>query len=275
MELKKEDYGQNLIYNKRIVLNRCIYNLVFFFTLFIITLISFNRIKIFIKMYQSFTSLFKFFGLEFYFICLLILLTYLFGIIIYIIIKEIKREEWYYNVLFISDKLDIISFICKCFSIILFVMIFFFNPCTVSGKSMYSTFDDGDRLICSNFLYQPKRGDVITFDATNYANKKFYIKRVVAIEGDVILYVDGVFYVNGKPEKRQGVSLSGFNNFISKLEFNEKKNGYVIPHNKIIVLGDNRGDSTDSRIFGLVDEKDIFGKVIIRLYPVNKIKIFN
>ena len=143
MELKKEDYGYNLIYRKRQVLNRYIYSIIFFFSLIITTLICFKRIKVFIKMYQSFTSFFKIFGLEFYFICLILVILYLFFIFGYIIYKEVKNDEWLYDIEYIQDKLDIFTFIIKCISVILFIMIFFFNPCTVSGRSMNDTFESG------------------------------------------------------------------------------------------------------------------------------------
>ena len=275
MELKKEDYGYNLIYRKRQVLNRYIYSIIFFFSLIITTLICFKRIKVFIKMYQSFTSFFKIFGLEFYFICLILVILYLFFIFGYIIYKEVKNDEWLYDIEYIQDKLDIFTFIIKCISVILFIMIFFFNPCTVSGRSMNDTFESGDRIICSNYCYIPSRGDVITFDATNYANDKvFFIKRIVAKEGDVILYINGTFYVNGKAEKRQGVSLDQFETLTYRLNYSSEKNGYVIPKNKLCVMGDNRSNSEDSRYFGLIDEKDVFGKVILRISPISSFKIF-
>ncbi|MCR5349757.1 MAG: signal peptidase I [Acholeplasmatales bacterium] len=274
MDLEKEDYGKNLIYTKRLVLNRYIYNIIFFFSMVLTNLICIRRIKVFIEMYQSFTSLFKIFGLEFYFICLIILIIYLVSIITYIIIKEIKNEEWLYKVIYISDKLDIFTFITKCVSVILFIMIFFFNPCTVSGLSMYDTFDNNDKIICSNYCYIPERGDVVTFDASDYTDNVFYIKRIVAKGGDTILYVDNTFYVNGKAEKRQGVDLNQFNNLVDGLTFNVKKNGYVIPKNKLVLMGDNRNNSMDSRYFGLVDKNDIFGKVILRISPIKDFKMF-
>ena len=276
-----EDFNLNYIINKRKEINKCIFNLVFFFALLITTLLSIKRLKLFIEMYESFSKFFNIFGIEFYFVSLTLLIIFFISMIVLIIYHDHNNKEWNSLLKNIFDKLDIFIFFLKCFSILLFIILFFINPCTISGKSMYSTFDDGEKIICSDFMYEPKRGDVITFDSSNYTNNKtFYIKRIIAVEGDKLSYdqVTTTFYVNGKKEKRQNVYYDEFLVLVNGLTLQSDEEYefgyYVIPKNEIVVLGDNRLNSLDSRKFGRIKEKDVFGKVIFRLYPLNKMKIY-
>lgn len=277
MQGLKEDDFYNSIIDKRKAIMSLIYNFVFFFTLLLITLISFKRIHVFAKMYDSFESGFQIFGLEFYFISLFLILIIDISLLSYILYFEIKNKEWLDNLKKITSKLDIFKFIFQCFSILLFIMVFFFNPCTISGDSMNPTFKNNQRIICTDFLYEPKKGDVITFDASDYntPNKAIYIKRIVAVEGDIINFDANMFLVNGKYEKRQGVTIYEFNNIVNGLEKKDYNGivGYKIPKNELVVLGDNRENSYDSGEFtnkdnrGTIYKKDIFGKVVFRLNP--------
>ena len=144
---------------------------------------------------------------------------------------------------------------------------------SIDIKSSNLNLQNNQRILCSDFLYEPKKGDVITFDASHYNTNSdaFYIKRVVAVENDYISFINNTLYVNGKKEKRQGISLQEFNNIVIGIEFTEK--GYKIPKGELVVLGDNRTNSWDSGEFtnkdgrGTIYKKDIFGKVVFRVYP--------
>ena len=93
------------------------------------------------------------------------------------------------------------------------------------------------------------------------------VKRIIGLPGEHIEYKDNILYVDGK--KISDSRSSSTKDF--KLEFI----GYdTIPKDMYLVLGDNRTNSSDSRTFGLVKKSDIIGKVNIRIYPFNKIKIF-
>ena len=170
---------------------------------------------------------------------------------------------------------DLVVFILSTFVCLFFIVMILLTPCNISGNSMNNTFQDGDRVLIWNIGYQPVRNDVVVFDATDYSSassQTFFIKRIIAKENDRIdyqvkdahsgwlyvndLYVQEVFkweYENLYPE---GLSFS---------------NSFLMPKDKILVMGDNRSNSTDSRSFGLVDEKDIVGKVLFRFYPFQKI----
>lgn len=150
-----------------------------------------------------------------------------------------------------------------------FIITQFIRPTLVRGESMYPTLKENDYLIINKMSYkvkEPKLGDVIVF-STNLkqenGEKKDLVKRVIAVEGDRIKIENSNVYVNDLLLEECYIH-------------NEYTDGYVnmiIPKNKVFAMGDNREESLDSRYeeVGLVDEKDIMGKVAVRLFPFNKI----
>ena len=110
----------------------------------------------------------------------------------------------------------------------------------------------------------PERGDIIVFKAKtrdDRSGKKRLIKRIIGVCGDKILIKNGKLYVNDRLQKEEYIG-------------GQKTCGYVnlvVPKKKVFCLGDNRGNSTDSRDIGCVSVKAIEGKALIRLYPFNKI----
>lgn len=244
--------------------------------IFILTLIFIRRLIVFGSIFFNSSGIIQIISLILYLISLVLLLIYYAYTFTVIIIKSKHNEDWYPEVSNIFSKLDLPSFVFKCISVLLFIFVFMFNPCTVSGSSMEDTFKNNDRIIASSFT-SIKNNDVIIFDASNYsANVAFYIKRVVASEGDEISYIGNNLYVNGKEDERGNVSASQYIHLMNsalKLSNQEESNvikSVIIPENKYLVLGDNRSNSLDSRFYGLVDRDDIYGEVIIRFYPFDK-----
>lgn len=150
-----------------------------------------------------------------------------------------------------------------------FVITQFIRPTLVRGESMYPTLEENDYLIINRITYKignPKPGDIIVF-STNLKQEngedKDLVKRVIATEGDHIKIEDSKVYVNDKLIEEAYIHE----------EYTEGSIDVTIPENKIFAMGDNREESLDSRYeeVGLVDEKDIMGKVMIRLFPFNKI----
>ena len=255
--------------------------------LIIMTILGIHRLFIFAEIFNSTSGFFQVFGILMYILAISLLFGYTTAILSYIIYCENRKikKEWAFFVGKLFAWFDIPAFILKCFAILLFIMIYMFNPCTVSGASMSPTFENGDKLIVSDFFYtDPKIDDVVIFDASNYGGQEaFYIKRVIATSGDTISFDSekNELLVNGKKEARQDIDLS---DYIHLQNLVQTENGdtltstpveVIIPKNKIIVLGDNRANSSDSRFFSkLVDVSDVYGRVIIRIYPLNKIRFF-
>ncbi|MET0649230.1 MAG: signal peptidase I [Pyrinomonadaceae bacterium] len=126
------------------------------------------------------------------------------------------------------------------------------------GTSMLPTVKDGDRLSLSRFdrgaEFDVKRGDIVLFLFPNDPDKA-YVKRLVGLPGETVELRDGRVFVNGQevPEPYVDPNLN--------LGRDSEPPVYVKPH-YYYVLGDNRDNSSDSRMWGLVPEKYILGKVL-------------
>ena len=106
--------------------------------------------------------------------------------------------------------------------------------------------------------------------ALYYADTKFLVKRVVGLPGETVEFKDNKLYINGKyyEEKYLGDDIVTDNFSLEELNYT------TIPDDMYLVLGDNRGDSMDSRDsdVGLIPKKDIYGKVRFKIWPINEFK---
>lgn len=161
---------------------------------------------------------------------------------------------------FFRDIFKYIIVIIVVFVLVLYVV----TLQQVVGPSMNPNYHDGDVLVLSKIHYKIfsiKRNDVISF---SYKNTKYLIKRVIGLPGETIEYKDNILYINGVSYKETIVDDLVTEDFTLK-----DISGYdVIPDNMYLVLGDNRGDSIDSRIIGLIDKSDIIGKAIFQVWPI-------
>lgn len=108
----------------------------------------------------------------------------------------------------------------------------------------------------------PKRGDIIVFDPPN-GDTKPYIKRVIATEGETVSFRDGFVYVNDIKLDEPYIS-SGITDC-------PQCDPVVVPKDSVFVLGDNRRNSSDSRVFGPVPIDNIIGKAIVTYWPLEDI----
>lgn len=150
-------------------------------------------------------------------------------------------------------------------AVIMLLLFIFLWPVSVVGVSMYPTLDDKDRVVISRFSAKTgmyERGDLIVFDADNY--KENMVKRVIAFGGDMLEIKDGKVFIN-EQELDEEYTLG----------YTEGDVNIKVPENTVYVMGDNRDDSIDSRVFGPIDSDDIYGKVIFRFFPFNKATLFD
>lgn len=135
----------------------------------------------------------------------------------------------------------------------------------VNGESMEPTLHDQEYMLVNKtaYLFQaPQRGDVIVFQAPPSPGDD-YVKRIVAIPGDIISVIDQKVIVDG-------VTLH--ENYINQ---NDPYNPYppilrhILSANQYFVMGDNRGNSSDSRQWGIVPRANILGKVMMVYWPFN------
>jgi signal peptidase I len=143
----------------------------------------------------------------------------------------------------------------------------------VDGQSMYSTLHDKDVLFVekiSTLTHSYKRGQIVIFDSKNL-NKDIYVKRVIGIQGDEIEVKNGKVYLNGEDLKEDYLDA---NTITNPGPFLLKNGKYKVEEGYVFVLGDNRGDSVDSRMLGPINIKDIKGHAVVRVYPFDKMRTF-
>ena len=158
--------------------------------------------------------------------------------------------------------------------IIAAIILAFFKPIIVQQESMQPNFYSGDYLITSRKAYrlfgQPERGDVIVFKSHLYDEKgkqKNLIKRIIGLPGDTVEIKNGDVYINGELLQEEYVAEQGLSGEMEAV---------TVPEGRLFVMGDNRRVSQDSRSpeVGTIEMDSIVGKVVLRLYPFNQIKVF-
>lgn len=155
--------------------------------------------------------------------------------------------------------------------IIVFMFVISFQP--IAGNSMVPNLEEGEVIVFSKFAYKfekPKRNEIVNVKV----NKKSYVKRVIGLPGEKIEYMKGKIYIDDVPFKEpflgEGIVTSNF--LFEDICTKEDCPDGVIPEGMYLVLGDNRPESDDSRnpLFGLVPLKNVKGKLLFRIWPVNK-----
>jgi len=157
---------------------------------------------------------------------------------------------------------DIIEYVVIIIAVLLFRH-FILSPIRVSGASMQPTLYDGDIMILNKIGYSLNglnRFDIVVID---YDGEKI-IKRVIGLPGDYVEYKDNLLYINNELVK-EDFKREDTSDFIL-----EMLGESIIPKGKYLVLGDNRPISKDSRIIGLIDEKDIEGYTKFVIFPFKR-----
>jgi len=173
---------------------------------------------------------------------------------------EKKKESWQ------KGLLDSLHDVVYMLSAVIVIFLVVFRIVIVSGTSMNNTLYDGDYLLLlSNvFYHNPKQGDIIVASKSSFENGEPIIKRVIATEGQTvdIDFVKGIVSVDGVPLDEPYTLTATKTD--EGMDF-----PLVVKPGCIFVMGDNRNDSKDSRDpeIGLIDTREIVGKVIFRFLP--------
>jgi signal peptidase I len=149
-----------------------------------------------------------------------------------------------------------------------------------SGSMEYSLMP-GDRVIVDKTAYgvrvpltkidmfgaaTPRRGDIAVFDSPRDGTR--LIKRIVAIGGDSVSLVNGQLTINGQPLGDRKVEHFGDRNALLDMDDGGGPDikDMQIPPGKVLAIGDHRGNSLDGRFWGLIDERELFGRAIAIYY---------
>jgi len=151
------------------------------------------------------------------------------------------------------------------------IRVFVISPFVVDGESMHPTFENLDYLIIDEILYNfraPARGDVIVFRYPSNPSI-FYIKRVIGIPGETVSINHGVVTIT----TADGKSFALDEPYIVNEDATYTKD-VSLNQEEYFVMGDNRPNSSDSRVWGPLPKKDIIGRVDLRLLPISLIGFF-
>ena len=164
-----------------------------------------------------------------------------------------------------SFFLDVLQVIVFAISLFLFLYLLVMQPHKIKGDSMQPNYPNGEYLLTDKVTYrfnEPKRGDVIVFEAPNGYDE--YIKRIIGLPGETVSLKNGHVYINHKLLKEDYISDSVATNGNLFLKDNEE---VKVPPNNYFVLGDNRPYSSDSRSWGFVARNKITGRAWFIYWP--------
>lgn len=163
--------------------------------------------------------------------------------------------------------------------VLFFILLLFFmnfGRHKVDGQSMAPTFETNDRIILTKNT-KPSRYAIISFEAT-YEKNTSYVKRIIGMPGDRIDVSGTKLYLLPRENEKDNAGNLNEGNLdgtisidISEPVAKELSEYERIPKNEYFVQGDNRVHSDDSRIFGLINKKQIEGVVVYRYYPFSKV----
>ena len=188
--------------------------------------------------------------------------------------RNLMQRQWFQTVLWIFFVLLLVFFTTR----------FIGQRAVVDGPSMESTLHDGDNMILDKISYRfsdPERYDIVVFPGQldEAGNKTMYIKRIIGLPGETVEIKDGKIYIDGLVLNTDIYAKDGITE-----EGSPEFNNITLKENEYYCLGDNREVSEDSRYIGPVylDRElfhsvalhEIIGKIRIRVFPFNKIKIF-
>ena len=167
---------------------------------------------------------------------------------------------------------EIIRFSIIALLIVLPIRWFVAQPFIVSGASMEDTFHNNEYLIVDQLTYhfeEPERGDVVIFRYPKDPSK-YFIKRVIGLPGDTIS-IEGTVVTITNEENPDGFVLQ--EPYVEKME-QETYLAQKLGDGEYFVMGDNRDHSSDSRVWGVLDQDKIVGRALLRLFPFTKASVF-
>jgi len=189
-----------------------------------------------------------------------------------------------------GSLVELVMIVAVALGLALGIQAFLVKPFRIPSESMVPTLEIGQRVLVDRVSYRfgdPDRGDIVVFkppagadrnacgarhpsdtacpEPTEGRSETNFIKRVVGVPGDRLKVIDGAVYIDGKRQEQDYARLDaqcGICNLPQEI---------VIPDGHYFMMGDNRGESADSREWGPVPKKWIIGKAFMTYWPPNRI----
>jgi signal peptidase I len=158
---------------------------------------------------------------------------------------------------------EIVVIVAAAFILAMLIQLFLVKPFTIPTGSMEPTLMISDRVLVNRFILhfrEPKPGDIVVFRSPMNP-KEDLIKRVVAVGGDTVSVHDGALYVN---------SQRRVENYLMDKTIVGTYPETVVPAGSYFLMGDNRNNSGDSRVFGAVAKNQILGKAFAIYWPIRR-----
>ncbi len=196
----------------------------------------------------------------------------------------VQRGFWFH-------VLDVVFNIVVIVAIVAVIRTFLVSPFQVEGHSMDSTLADGEYIVINKLVYfvgNPNRGDIVVLRPPSEP-KKYYVKRIIGIPGDTVSIRNGKVYVTPPGADEQELTEEYLdernrNNTYPHVpnEGRQTSARYEVPEGQYFVLGDNRLNSSDSRVFMIdgestpfVPDENIKGRFWFVALPITKIHAFS
>lgn len=174
--------------------------------------------------------------------------------------------------LIIKNFYEIFKTIAVMFLLAFVIRAYIVQTFVVEGQSMQPNFHDGEYLLIDKVSYrfnQPQRGDVVVFISPE-DQKLHFIKRVIGLPGEAVEITQNRIFINNNQIQedylRRGEQTLIGDNFINDFKT-------VIPQDHYFVLGDNRQNSKDSRLIGLIPKQSIVGRAFVVIYPLKNFSL--
>ena len=198
--------------------------------------------------------------------------------------KEKKREH--------NSLVELVTIVAVALGLALGIQAFLVKPFRIPSESMVPTLTVGQRVLVDRVSYRftdPDRGDIVVFKppsgepstcgverpsdepcpkGTPDKSSTNFIKRVVGVPGDRLKVIAGSVYINGKKQSEPFARLD------PECATCNLPQEITVPKGEYYMMGDNRGESADSREWGPVPKKWIIGKAFMTYWPPNRIGVF-
>ena len=175
------------------------------------------------------------------------------------------RDEWKHEIK------EWVSSILVALVLTLIIRTYVIQAFKIPSGSMRPTLMEGDKLFVNKYIYRfqkPQRGDIIVFKYP-VDPKKDFIKRLVGFGGESAEIRDGKIYVDDKV--LEDPATFGKFYYYNHDPYGGPNDKIQIPEGAFYVLGDNSANSTDSRFWGFVPQKNVLGKAVFRWWPPKRI----
>lgn len=189
-----------------------------------------------------------------------------------------------------SEVFSTVLMFCTAIAIAFLLTTYVFQQYQVNGPSMQTTLHNQNRLIVVKLArtwsritghpYIPNRGDIIIFHENGLYNsdgvpENTLVKRVIGLPGDKMVFANGTITIFNSQHPK-GFNPDKTMSYGKVIPYTSAPpiTTIIVPKDHVFVMGDNRTDSLDSRVFGPIDVNQIIGKLVLRIWPFNSIELF-